>query len=253
MGKLSLVGLGLYDEKDLTIRGIEEAKNADEVFIDTYTGIWNGDLKKLEKIIGKKIQPLARKDLEENSSKLLQNVKKKKIAILVQGDPLVATTHSALILEARKMKIKTHVIHNSSIYSAVAESGLHLSRFGATVTIPFIERTGGKLPYSVYETIKMNKENGFHTLCLLDILIEEKKFMTVQEAAKILVDLENQQNMDVIKLNDEILAAANIGSSKSFFVKKKVSEFLKFKSSELPAVLIIPGKLHFSEKELLFP
>ena len=50
MGKLSLIGLGLWDEKDLTLRGIEEAKKSNEVFLDTYTGIWNGNLKKLEKI-----------------------------------------------------------------------------------------------------------------------------------------------------------------------------------------------------------
>jgi hypothetical protein len=50
MGSLSLIGLGLYDEKDLTLRGIEEAKNSDEVFIYTYTGIWFGNLKKIEKL-----------------------------------------------------------------------------------------------------------------------------------------------------------------------------------------------------------
>ena len=98
MDMLSLVGLGLFDENDLTLRGIEEAKAADKVYIELYTSYWHGKMKNLEKIIGKKIGVLQRKDLEDESEKILNEAKKKKIAIFVQGDPLVATTHSALIL-----------------------------------------------------------------------------------------------------------------------------------------------------------
>lgn len=251
MGKLSLIGLGLYDEKDLTLRGIEEAKNADKVFIDTYTGIWKGNLKKLEKIIGKKIQTLIRKDLEDNSSKFLEEAKKKKVVIFVQGDPLVATTHSSLLLEAKKKKIKTNVIHNSSIYSAVAESGLHIQKFGETITIPFPERTGGKLPLSVYQTIKNNYKLGLHTLCLLDIISEEKKFMKLQDGIKILLELENVKKENIISENTKILVLSKLGSSKPSIFFKKAGEVLKSKSILLPSVLIIPANLHFSEKEFL--
>jgi diphthine synthase len=250
MGRLSLIGLGLYDEKDLTLRGIEEAKKADEVFIDTYTGIWNGNLEKLEKIIGKKIQPLVRKDLEDDSSKLLEKASKRKIAIFIQGDPLVATTHSSLILEAIKRKIKIKIVHNSSIYSAIAETGLHIYKFGASVTIPFLERTGGKLPFSVYETIKLNKKNGFHTLCFLDIMIEEKRYMHVDEAVKILLEMEHKKKQNAVNENTKIIAIAKVGSSKSSLLYKEPL-FLKSKFNDLPAVLIILGKLHFLEKKYL--
>jgi len=143
---LVLIGLGLFDEKDLSLRGIEEAKKANKVYIELYTTAWFGDLEKLEEIIGKKIKVLKRKDLEENSGKILEEAKTQDIAIFVGGDPLVATTHSALILEARKRGIKTEVIHNSSIFSAIAETGLHIYKFGSCVTIPFLEKTRGKLP-----------------------------------------------------------------------------------------------------------
>jgi diphthine synthase len=249
MGRLCLIGLGLHDEKDLTLRGIEEAKEADEVFIDTYTGIWNGDLKKLEKIISKKIQPLVRKDLEENSSKLLEKASKKKIAIFVQGDPLVATTHSSLLLEAKKKKIKTKVIHNSSIYSAIAECGLHIQKFGETVTIPFPERTGGKLPLSVYETIKENKTRGLHTLCLLDIIVEKKKFMSIEEAVNILLSLEKFKKEKIISDAMELVCMSKMGSAKSSIQFKKIKD--SFVIDFVPSVLIVPGKLHFSEKEFL--
>jgi len=251
MGKLSLIGLGLYDEKDLTLKGIEEAKQADEVFIDTYTGIWHGNLKKLQKIIGKKIQPLTRKDLEDNSSKLLEKAKNGKIAIFVQGDPLVATTHSSLILGARKMKIKTKVIHNSSIFSAIAESGLHIQKFGETVTIPFLERTGGKLPFSVYEIIKNNKNSGLHTLCLLDVLVEEKRFMKISDAVKVLIELENKKQEKILNPDSYIIILCRLGCDKSIILKNKIKHFINYRNEELPATIIIPGNLHFSEKDFL--
>ena len=40
---LVLIGLGLYDEKDISIRGIEEAKSSAKVYAELYTNIWKGD------------------------------------------------------------------------------------------------------------------------------------------------------------------------------------------------------------------
>jgi diphthine synthase len=191
---LVLIGLGLFDEKDLTLRGTEEAKRSDKVFIELYTSKWHGNLKNLEKIINKKIEVLTRKDLEENSGRILDLAKSQSISILVQGDPMVATTHVSLIKEAKKLGVKTKIIHNASIISAIGETGLHLYKFGPSVTIPFPEKTKGKLPESVYDVIKMNKARGLHTLCLLDVIAEEKKFMAANESIKILIDLEKKRN-----------------------------------------------------------
>ena len=114
---LTLIGLGLNDENDMTLKGIEAAKNADKVFIEFYTGLWHGNKENLEKIIGTKIIELQRKDLEDDSEKFLQNAKNSNIALLVQGDPLIATSHEALVIEARKMKIETKVIHNYPLHA----------------------------------------------------------------------------------------------------------------------------------------
>jgi diphthine synthase len=249
---LSLIGLGLNDEKDLTLRGIEEAKSADKVYLDLYTGIWNGNLKKLEKIIGKKIERVNRAELEDNSKKIIDEAKNKKVAILVQGDPLVATTHTSLILEARKNKIKTKIIHNASIVSAIAETGLHIYKFGPTVTIPFPEKTKGQMPESIYETIKANKERGLHTLCLLDIVVEKEKnarCMTPDEAMKILLELEGKKREKVFTEETEIVVFEKIGSGSS--PKYDKANDLMKKKFDVPAVLIIPGKMHFTEKEFL--
>jgi len=249
---LSLIGLGLNDEKDLTLRGIEEAKSADKVYLDLYTGIWNGNLKNLEKIIGKKIEHVNRAELEDNSKKIIDEAKNKKVAILVQGDPLVATTHTSLILEARKNKIKTKIIHNASIVSAIAETGLHIYKFGPTVTIPFPEKTKGQLPESVYEIIKANKERGLHTLCLLDVVTEKEKnarCMTPDEAMKILLELEDKKRKNVFTKETEIVIFEKVGngSNPKF---DKIKNLMKEKF-DVPAVLIILGKMHFTEKEFL--
>jgi diphthine synthase len=246
---LVLIGLGLSDEKDLSLRAIEEAKNSDKAYIELYTTAWFGDIKNLEEMVGKKIEVLKRKDLEENSERILNEAKEKNLVIFVGGDPLVATTHSALLLEARKKGIKTKVIHNSSIISAIAETGLHLYKFGPCITIPFPEKTKGKLPESVYEVIKMNKARGLHTLCLLDIA-EENKLMSVKEAVEILLELEGKRREGVISEGEKIVIFSKAGSedAKIFFDTLKN---LKEKEVALPAVVIIPSLLHFTEKEFL--
>lgn len=243
---LTLVGLGLTDEKDLSLRGIEAAKKADKLYIELYTGIWNGDLKKLQKILHKKISVLNRSDLEENSEKILNEAKKEKIVLLVQGDPLVATTHSSLLVEAQKKKIKTEIVHNASIVSAIAETGLHIYKFGPTVTIPFPEKTKNVLPESVYRTIQENRKRRLHTLCLLDLGGKEKG-MKPGEAAEILQNMEKRFGNHAIAEDMKVVVfSARERSFLSYLPLNKLNSLSVF-----PAIIIIPGKLHFSEGEFL--
>ncbi|MFH8132332.1 MAG: diphthine synthase [Candidatus Aenigmatarchaeota archaeon] len=247
---LILAGLGLYDEKDLSLREIEEAKSADKIFIELYTSKWYGSIENLEKLVGKKIEVLGRKDLEENSERILEIAKKQKVILFVQGDALVQTTHSSLILEAKKLGIETKIIHNASIISAIGETGLHLQKFGPYVTIPFPERTKGKLPESVYEVIKMNKARGLHTLCLLDVLAEEKKYMEAREGLKILLEIEKKRKEGVISEESEAIIFSKSGSENPLIVFGKIKNLVK-KNIGTPAVIIFPGILHFTEKEFL--
>lgn len=238
---LTLIGLGLFDEKDLTLRGIEEARKADKVYIELYTSKWHGNLKNLEKIIGKKVVELKRKDLEEESQKILQEAKNSNVAIFVQGSSLVQTTHLALLQEAKKLNIKTKVIHNASIISAVSETGLHPQKFGQYVTIPFPERTRGK-PESVFKIIRENKKRGLHTLCLLDI---EKKYMQVNEALTILL------KEKLVPRDNEVIVFARAGSENPLIAYDKVKNIITKNIKDIPAVIVIPGKLHYTEKDFL--
>lgn len=247
---LTLIGLGLNDERDLTLRGIEAAKEADKVYYELYTGKWLGSVESLQKILGKEqVFPLRRQDLEEGSARILEEAKGKKIAILIQGDPMVATTHSSLLMDARSLGIETGVVHNSSIFSAVAETGLHVYKFGATVTIPFLEKTGGKFSKSVYDTIKDNKKAGLHTLCLLDVGVDGGTFMTPRRATGLLMGMERQFGEGVIESYQKIIVFSRAGGDSKIFYGEieTLSEGLDL----TPSVLIVPGKLHFTEEEFL--
>lgn len=242
---LALISMGLFDEKDLTLKGVEEAKRADKVYIEFYTSKWHGNLKNLEKIIDKKIVELKRSDLEENSGKILEEAKRQNVAILIQGSSLVQTTHLALLQEAKKLDIKTKVIHNASIISAIGETGLHTQKFGQYVTIPFPERTKGKLPESVLKIIKENQKRGLHTLCLLDLDVENNRYMFINEALDILI------KGKVVTENTEMVVFTKAGGEKPLIVYEKVKNLIKKNIVDTPVIILLPSKLHYTEKEFL--
>jgi diphthine synthase len=173
LNELVFVGLGLNDEKGICIKGLEETKAADNVFMELYTSFMpDFSLQRFETLCGKKIQLVSRYDLEEeNGVVILEAARNGKAVFLVPGDPFIATTHVTLRVDAEKRGIKTRIIHGTSIISAIVSlSGLHNYKFGKTVTIPFPENFS-ETPYNV---IAQNKSLSLHTLCLLDLKANEK-------------------------------------------------------------------------------
>jgi len=232
---LYLIGLGLNDENDLSLKALEIAKKC-ECYCELYTSIWNGSLENLKNLVGKEIKLLKRKDLEEGQEAFIEKARQNDIALFVPGDPLAATTHIDLVYEAKRRKIPVKIIHNASVFSAIGETGLQIYKFGKTATVPM----NGKLE-NVKSTIKNNKKLGLHTLLLLDIDRENNINMTVPEALKLLL------KSKIIKEFDEIVVFSKSGEEIFYNIAK---EFLN-KKIGLPAVLIIPGKLHFREKDFL--
>ena len=57
--KLTFIGLGLFDEKDISLKGLEEIKNYNNIFAEFYTSkLFGTDINKIENLIGKKINVL---------------------------------------------------------------------------------------------------------------------------------------------------------------------------------------------------
>ena len=249
-GSLTFIGLGLYDEKDITLKGLEEIKNCDKVYVEFYTAeLVGADINKIEKTIGKPIEVLSREETEKGD-KILEGTLKEKVVFLTCGDPMTATTHIDLRLRAIDMGIKTRVVHGSSIITAVPGLlGLQNYKFGRTTTLVFPEKD--YFPKSPYNVIKDNKAMGLHTLVLLDIRAENNRHMTANEGMKLLLEMEKELKERVFTENNIVCVVARAGSSDSTVVADKAG-FLKDKDFGPPLhTLVVPENLHFMEIEAL--
>ncbi|TRO51081.1 diphthine synthase, partial [Candidatus Bathyarchaeota archaeon] len=142
MKELVFVGLGLNDEKGISLQGIEEIKTADHVFLELYTNFLpDFSIQRFKGIINKQVHIVTRYDLEEkNGTLILKAAEESKTVFLVPGDPFIATTHMAIRVEAERRGVKTRIVHGASVLSAIIGlSGLHNYKFGKTVTVPFPE------------------------------------------------------------------------------------------------------------------
>jgi diphthine synthase len=252
LNELVFIGLGLYDEKDISLRGLEELKEADAIFAELYTSLMPGlSIRKLEEMTGKSVRVVSRRVLEEEEGQqLFEEAKRGKVAFLVPGDPLIATTHVDLRISAEKRGIKTRVIHGASAVSAVrGVSGLQNYKFGKAVTIPFSEQ--GFVSETPYMVIMENRDMGLHTMCYLDIKAEEQRYLTIKEALETLLELEKLKKEQVATSKTLVVGVARAGSNEPAVKAGYIEEELKYNFGAPPHTLIFPGKLHFMEAEAL--
>ena len=164
---LILIGIGPGGVSGMTLAAIDAAKSADYRRYEAYTALWSDDdLADLEARIGE-IEKVMRPEVED-PVELLQLAKTETVALLVVGDPLQATTHVDLQLQASEAGVECTVIHGISITGLVTGSvGLSNYRFGrqTTLTYPY----GGWIATSPLEVIALNRIQGLHTLALLDL------------------------------------------------------------------------------------
>jgi diphthine synthase len=248
--KLIFIGLGLYDENDISLRGLSELKGCDKIFAEFYTSKLVGLNKtSFENIIGKEVTILTREESEKGDI-ILNSALKEKVAFLTCGDPMIATTHIELRLRAIKKGIDTKIIHSGSIVTAAPGLlGLQNYKFGRTTTIAFPERN--YFPTSPYAVIKENKQMGLHTMVLLDIKAEKNTYMTANEGLKLLLKMEEQLKENVVSENSIICIVGQAGSEKPV-LQANIIENLFNKDFGPPLhTIIVPGVLHFMEIEAL--
>ncbi len=228
---LYLISLGLRDEKDMSLRALNTAKKCDLLYAEFYTSRTATSAESLSKLVGKPVTELGRRGMEDDVGRLIEEAKNKDIGIFVPGDALSATTHIMLLSEARKAGIETRVIHGSSILTAVGETGLQLYKFGRVTTLT------KPLPKSVLEAIEQNQKAGLHSLVLLDIEMDA---------------LEGLNLMKDFLRDTKVIVAAQLGGRQ--IIKYGTPEDLLKEDGlkgKTPAVIVIPGKLHFAEDEFL--
>lgn len=221
-----LIGLGLNIE-GISQQGREAVDKCEIVYLESYTVDFPYSKEDLEKVIGKKTVAADRDFVE--SLLFLEKAREKDIALLVYGSPLMATTHITIIEEAKKRKIKFEIIHNSSIFDAVAETGLQLYKFGKIASMPDFEAD------SYIEIIKQNTKMGAHSLVLVDIGME------FEEALERL-----RKNIKV----EKIVVCSQLGTDEAKIYYGSLED-VETKKVKKPFCFIVPGKLHFVEEEVL--
>ena len=249
MKQLSLVGIGIGDEKGISLEGLEELKACEKIFAETYTNsLPKGTIRRLEALLGKKIELLGRKQVEEEK-KILSSASRQKTALVVSGDPMIATTHVSLVLSAKKLGIQVKLIHAASIISAaISESGLQAYKFGKTVTLAYWGKN--YKPMAAYDIIAQNLERGLHTLLLLDI-DEKSGPMKPNEAAKLLLEMEKTGKKKILSSKTKVIVLSSLcrpSGEKSYL---SLGEFASKSHLGVPSVLLVPGKLHFVEEDMV--
>ena len=247
---LYIIGLGLHDEKDITLAGLDAVKKCSKVYLESYTSKLQIESEKLEALYGKKII-LADRDLVEKKAEdtILKDAEETDTAFLVIGDPLGATTHIDLYLRAKEKGIKIILINNASVMNAIGNVGLELYKFGKTTSIVFPD--GNYKPESCYDMIKQNKSIDAHTLCLLDIKADIDKYMTVNDAINILLEIEEKKQDKVFTEDTLVVGCARLGSPDCIIKVGTIKEILNHNFGAPLHCLIVPGKLHFKEEEML--
>ncbi|KAF2436014.1 Diphthine synthase [Tothia fuscella] len=263
---LYFIGLGLADEKDITVKGLEIVKRAERVYLEAYTAILLVQKDQLEAFYGRPVIVADREMVESQSEDILKDAKDVDVAFLVVGDPFGATTHTDLLLRARSISIPTRTIPNASILTGIGATGLSLYNFGQTISMVFF--TDEWKPTSFYPRLKENISTGLHTLVLLDIKVKEPdlellaqrgkveylppRYMSVAECAQQLVDVEEDLKEGVCGVDALAVGVARVGAEDMRIVAGTLGELRNQDLGRpLHSLVLIGRRGHDLERDFL--
>jgi len=247
---LTLVGLGLWGAKDVSVAGLEAIRAANRVFAEWYTARLSGaTMEDLEALYGRRVEVLPREAVEDGGV-ILDAAAAGHAVLIAAGDALTATTHQDLRLRARERGIETRVVHGASIVAAAgALLGLQNYKFGRTTTLVFPEPN--YFPTSPYDVVKENLARGLHTLVLLDIRAHETRYMSASEGASLLLRMERERGEGALAPATLACAVARAGSEAPEVVAGPLEALARTDLGAPLHTLVVPGRLHFAEEEAL--
>jgi diphthine synthase len=242
---LIFVGLGLYDLKDISLRGLEQVREADHVVLESYTSLLTGSqVAALEEYYGKPVQVLTREEVELSPERILGLAEESRVVFLTGGDPMISTTHVDLRIRAKKRGIATAIVHGASISTAVCGlSGLQNYRFGKGCSLPFPHK--GWAPTTPIDVISRNLDQDLHTLVFLDI--SGGRCMTIGEAVE---NLEQLGKRAGIRL-PLYVGIARAGSDCPVVLAGNARKLISADFGPPLHILIVPASLHIMEREYL--
>ncbi|ELQ74263.1 Diphthine synthase, partial [Trachipleistophora hominis] len=253
---LRLIGLGLDDLNDISLKALQIVKNADKVYMECYTSIINSTVEQMEHLYQRTIV-LADRHLLENTDTLVDEGAQQDVVLLVPGTPLFATTHTDLLIRCTEKNVKYQVINNTSIYNVIGHIGLYSYSFGRVVSIPFF--SDGFRPQSVFDRILENISNNLHTLCLLDIKIDKSyydtngsstnRFMSANTAMHQLLEYERTVHSGVITERTKIFVICRFGCHDQSLYYDEIRNLLSTNFGKPLHSLIIPARMETIEEE----
>ncbi|KAK4556040.1 diphthine synthase [Recurvomyces mirabilis] len=262
---LYIIGLGLADERDVSVKGLEIIRKAERVYLEAYTAVLLVDQAQLESYYSRSVILADREKVESQSDEILSGAHEKDIAFLVVGDPFSATTHTDLALRCRQHDppIQTRTLPNASILTAVGATGLSLYSFGQTVSMVFF--TENWKPSSFYDRVAENVSLGLHTLVLLDIKVKEPdlvamargkivyeppRFMTVAQCASQMLEVEEERQQGICGKESLAVGVARLGSEDQVIVAGTLEELaVADLGKPLHSLVLCGKKMHEMEWE----
>lgn len=265
---LHLIGIG-YKKEHLTFEMMDAIKSCDKIYLEYYTSFYQNSFEDLEEFIGKKIEICDRDIIESQiEDKILNPAKNEDIALLILGDPLIATTHTDLLLRCAQLNIKTKTYNNVSIGNFITRTGLQFYKFGKITSIPFFsEKFMPRTPFIVYAD---NHKMGAHSLFLLDLNPSNdvaykghSKYLKAHEALQFMLDIpklmvkeEEMEEKDSLIIDEETPAVicSRLGFDDEEIIYDDIAGLIKLdkaKNFREPLCLIIPGDMHEMEEKFL--
>ena len=245
---LWFIGLGVSGISELSDSTLSVIKNADIVYLESFTSpISETEKKQLENISNGEFK-IAKRWIVEDGNEILENAKKSETVLISYGDPYIATTHLELKTRAITDKIETKTIHSSSIISSlIGEVGLHYYKVGKVLTI----MNDPKSMSTPYYTIFDNLLSKTHSVILLEYNEDKSFFLDPYDALSLLLDVEKIQNRKVISLDTFVIIASRIGKSDQKITSGKIENLIKKEFGDPPHSIVIPGGLHFTESDAI--
>lgn len=251
---IKLLGLGLSLDF-LPLGALLRLFTCEKVLLDTYTSSWYPSIRLIAEVLKQKgieVVEAGRRDLEgESIGYIIEEARHREICIAVVGDPMIATTHSAIVVEAFKNGLDVEVFPATSILNVgISLSCLQVYRFGKIVTI--VKPKNGIVYDYPLQVIKSNRERNLHTLTLLEIDLEKNVYMTPREALEILFYVQKMYGYNVLSEEDEIIVLRDIGSDRGSISVEKARDILNNQYTPSLYTMIIPAKpLHPIERECI--
>jgi diphthine synthase len=249
---LWIIGIGINGYRGISTEALEVLEKCDKIYLERFTSpLSDNDIRSLNILIAKNshdhdiIIPVQRWFIEDGRE-LIEQSKFKNIALLTYGDPLIATTFTELHVRAVKKSIKVKIIHAASgITSLIGESGLHIYKFGRTVTM----MSGFQSYLSVHNAILNNLLAGNHTLVLTEYANNNDKlfFLDPSYFFERMLQAEEDTRYGAFSQDTFVIVASRVGTDQQRIESGKVKSLINKDYGTGPHSIIVTASLHFTE------